>query len=117
MSSWGPKLQEALEAARPNLVGVTSIALFGSALREAQPRDLDLLVVYEPSIVAPERAGRLRAPITATCASFGLPVVDVVLLTREEADATDFAQREGACAVYHGITPRCARTQSLRPRT
>ncbi len=100
MTSWAIQVRRALDAAAPALPGVVSIHLFGSALAEHNPKDLDLLVVYDPRRVAPQRARCLREVVVQACRA-ELPLsVDVVLLTKDEAAATAFARSEGAVTVY-----------------
>lgn len=106
MTSCVDRVPEAIDAVAPELKGVLSVHVFGSALHEAEPKDLDLLVVYDPVQIPPRRAaGRLRPIMAHACAAAALPPADVVLLTGSEADATDFAHREHARLVYGRPVP------------
>lgn len=100
MTSCRHRIREALEAVAPALSGVISVHVFGSALHYEEPRDLDLLVVYNPFLIPPRRAGALQAVVAGACAAAALPPADVVLLTEAEAEATQFARREHARLVY-----------------
>ena len=74
--------------------------LFGSALRESDPRDVDLLVVYDPQAMPPARAAGLRQIVVRACAEAIVRPLDVVLLTGEEARDTRFADREHAKLIF-----------------
>ena len=103
MSSWATDAQQALSAARPRLDGVLSVYLFGSALHAPDPRDLDLLVVYDPTQVHPRDAGRLRDAVFRALSDSTDRPLDVLLLTADEALVTGFAERELADLLFEGL--------------
>jgi hypothetical protein len=73
--------------------------LFGSAIRDADPRDIDLLVVYDRELVAPQDAyilGDTLAVALGDCK----PRVSIILLTRNEHMFSEFARRESATCVW-----------------
>lgn len=81
--------------------GLEAVHLFGSGTWAAAPRDLDLLVVYRREVVSPADAGTLRGEIQAAIAGVpGLPRVEILLLTGEEATQSRFAERESAVELY-----------------
>lgn len=101
MTSRSARIRDALGAADPGaLRGVVSVYVFGSSLHSDAPRDLDLLVVYDPARVPPSRAAALREIVAGICPPNAGGRPDIVLLTPAEAEATDFARREQAELVY-----------------
>jgi predicted nucleotidyltransferase len=94
------ELKQSIQAAGDALSGVQKVFLFGSALRGPDPRDVDLLVVYDPSELAPADAVELRVLLAQVCAAATIHPLDVVLLTGDEARDTDFAARESAELIF-----------------
>jgi predicted nucleotidyltransferase len=86
-------------------VGLKQVYLFGSALRTDDPADLDLLLVYDPGVIAPRDAHRLGALVRAALGTT-LPV-ETVLLTKAEAATSRFAEREAADLVWDA-RPDCS---------
>lgn len=76
------------------------VFLFGSALRDPDPNDVDLLVVYDPGELPPAEAAGLRGVLVHACAEAGIHPVDVVLLTGDEARDTEFPARESAELIF-----------------
>ena len=76
------------------------VYLFGSALHRPDPQDVDLLVVYDPEVLPPALAGGLRDAVVRACLGATVHPVDLVMLTDEEAEQTDFAAREDARLIY-----------------
>jgi hypothetical protein len=82
------------------LAGGLKIYVFGSAIRSCSPRDVDLVVVYNPSSVEVDDVLAYRRCLQRDCyAEFGLPL-DVCLLTEQEAQNNPFLAEEGAVLVY-----------------
>jgi len=84
-----------------NVVGNEAVALyiFGSALRKRNPNDLDLLLVYDKRLVSEKTALSLRHRLSRSImAELKLPV-DLVLLSKFEAQQSRFVELEGAVAV------------------
>jgi predicted nucleotidyltransferase len=100
MTSCTQQLPEALNAVAPALRGVISVHVFGSELYDPEPKDLDLLVVYDATHTPPHRATALRTAVVGACRAITQRPVDVVLLTEAEAEATRFVSREQAELVY-----------------
>jgi predicted nucleotidyltransferase len=95
----------AIEAAAPDIPGVSEVWLFGSALISAAPRDIDLLVVYVPDVISPTQAMSLRAPLRRAIARVSSLKVHLVLLSEGEALETGFADAEGAVRVFPPFDP------------
>jgi predicted nucleotidyltransferase len=93
-------LQRRIEVAAPALTGVRQVFLFGSALRDPDPHDVDLLVVYDPLELPPAEATGLRRVFVRACAEAAVHPVDVVLLTGDEARDTEFAAKENAELIF-----------------
>jgi len=80
--------------------------LFGSALRSTAPRDIDMLVVYEKSVLSLDEAAQLRRRVANWAnAATGL-TADVCLLSADEDDQIGFSRIVGATLIYegHGMT-------------
>ena len=106
--------------------------VFGSVFRTTCPKDLDLLIVYDPSLCPPDNAYRAHVPITVRLRQeFGLPV-DMTLLTYDEERSSHFIEVTGAFpiavlgkhnAAYRilegkGLSRRCERRAfTARPAT
>ena len=74
--------------------------MFGSALRSPQPEDIDLLVVYDDGVLRATVAASVRGPFAdATTGATGLHA-HIVVLSRQEAASTRFAENEGATLLY-----------------
>jgi predicted nucleotidyltransferase len=75
----------------------STLFLFGSILKSKAPNDLDILVVYDPEVCAPEFAYQHhRSMLDSLAAAYSLPV-HATFLTPSEQRATDFISR--TCAV------------------
>src|SRR4051794_1920263 len=100
MHSWMDEARRALAADEAVPLGVKSVHVFGSALRSSDPEDVDLLVVYDPSVVAPRDASRLREAVISILGPLTGPPIQIVLLTCEEQQSTRFAESEGADLLF-----------------
>jgi predicted nucleotidyltransferase len=69
-------------------------------LRNPDPGDVDLLVVYDPTELPPAEAAGLRGVFVGVCAKAAIHPVDVVLLTGDEARDTDFPAKESAELIF-----------------
>lgn len=70
--------------------------IFGSALGKAEPNDLDILIVYDSTVVAPERAYlRHKCFLDNIKGKTSLPT-DITLLTRHEERQLKFIEQTGA---------------------
>jgi predicted nucleotidyltransferase len=78
--------------------GVVGIYVFGSACHKTFPHDLDLLVVYEPTVLRPEQV--TTATENLLCGAVQEHAVDLTALTIDEERDSDFIAREGALAVW-----------------
>ena len=77
--------------------------VFGSFLRSAHPKDLDLLVIYDPSQCPPNIAYRAHAPISARLGEkMGVPV-DMTLLTYREEQSSRFIAESGALPIVEAL--------------
>jgi predicted nucleotidyltransferase len=103
MSSLPTSLRRRIEAAAGELDGVLQISLFGSTLTVSDPKDLDLLVTYDPGVTPPEKAVELRGVLELACGDLIEGEVDCVLLTEAEERESKFAEREGAVALYQRL--------------
>ncbi len=93
-SFWTTKLQTNESVRRATNFSGVSLFLFGSALRQSEPQDIDLLIVYDKTRVDIALARSMRIGLShAVAADFGL-AADVCLLTKEEASESDFIQAE-----------------------
>lgn len=100
MTSLVDDLQAAIEASAETVSGMQRVYVFGSALHRPDPQDVDLLVVYDPDVLPPARTGGLRDAMVQACIGATVHPVDLVLLTQEEAEQTEFAVREQARLIY-----------------
>jgi predicted nucleotidyltransferase len=70
--------------------------VFGSFTRSAEPRDFDLLIVYDSKICAPSKAYKFHEEFLIQLRQ-QLPLrLDVTLLTQEESCSSRFIERTGA---------------------
>ncbi len=79
---------------------MSEVHLFGSALREPDPVDLDLIVVYDKAAIAPRDAPRLRARLKAAVSEVSVLPCDVTLFTREEQEQTRFSSAVAALCLW-----------------
>jgi predicted nucleotidyltransferase len=78
----------------PDVVG--DLFIFGSVTRSSSPRDIDLLLVIDESIVSPKNAYALATHLEATLeAATSLPI-HLTILTQRESLRTDFVNIVGA---------------------
>ena len=76
------------------------IYVFGSAIRSCSPQDIDLVVVYNPSIIQVDDILSYRGSLQLDCRSkFGI-LLDVCILTEQEAQNNPFLKDEDAALVY-----------------
>ena len=76
--------------------GAFDLFLFGSAVRESTPGDIDLLLVYDSHFVTLRRAVSVKIHLaTILEGATGLPV-DIVLLSRDEEAQSGFSVLEQA---------------------
>lgn len=76
------------------------VYLFGSALHRHDPQDVDLLVIYDPDVLPPAQAASLRHAMVQACIGATMHPLDLVILTNEEAEQTNFAVREDARLIF-----------------
>ena len=76
-----------------NLPSNTCIYLFGSACHREQPSDIDILCVYDTSVIPSDAAFARFVPLSQQIhAATGIPVHPTILSTKELADGR-FLQR------------------------
>lgn len=85
-------------AATGALRGVSEVHLFGSALVRASPRDVDLLVIWDPVVLSSQEAAQLRRVIRAGVEA-ELPL-DITLLTDSERRSVGFPQHSRVMLLY-----------------
>ena len=102
MSSSITRLRNAVVPWAEETPGVVGIEVFGSALRRADPHDIDLLVVYDRNVVSPlDAAHFVRSSLSEVAAGCDLPEVDVTLLTVAERAEPGFpSDPESAMALW-----------------
>jgi hypothetical protein len=97
----------------------TSIYIFGSALHSETPRDLDVLVVYDPAQISPAAVyERMQPTFLELQARTGLSV-HPTLLTMTEMFETRFSEQSGCIEVasWHGPdSPRLATKAQRRSK-
>jgi hypothetical protein len=79
--------------------GLDAVGLFGSATHSEHARDIDLLAVYDPSVIAPSEAHQLGDRLHKAFANYPLRVT-IILLSRREHVSSEFARAEGAVQVW-----------------
>jgi hypothetical protein len=72
----------------PGVVG--DLFVFGSVIRSCSPRDIDLILVINESIVSPKNAYALATPLKSALGSATLLPIDLTILTLHESLKTDF---------------------------
>jgi predicted nucleotidyltransferase len=72
----------------------SSVYVFGSALSSAQPKDIDILVVYDPMVCSPSRAYAYHEQFLNQLAEMIELPIDITLLSKTEADETRFVESE-----------------------
>ena len=73
--------------------------LFGSANYKKYPTDIDLLLIYDPRVIAIDKSIDLRRRLRAAIKKeIGLPV-DILLLSKREAKETKFLSRVRAISL------------------
>jgi predicted nucleotidyltransferase len=77
------------------------VYLFGSARYDSDPRDVDLLLVYDRRL-SPSDAIRLRTELVGLLSDAVTPPLDVALLSLAEAADSNFVRSEGALLVHGG---------------
>jgi predicted nucleotidyltransferase len=76
-----------------------TLYLFGSALRTVYANDLDILIVYNKRFLSVAEALSLRRDLSQSI-SVDLGIcADCVLLTKQEAEQTNFGLMEGAVLI------------------
>lgn len=71
----------------------TEIWLFGSARASETPRDIDVLIVYDATVVPIAQAIELRERLAKLIAAQAKVPADIVLLSRHEVAETQFIKR------------------------
>ncbi len=90
-----------------------SVYVFGSALRSANPSDLDLLVIYEPRLCPPKQARDTAETLVAELTrDMGLQP-HVVVLTKTEEQDVGFIQNEGCLEFADWLNARQSRSVAL----
>jgi predicted nucleotidyltransferase len=92
-------LRVLLAEARPIARDGVAVYAFGSATRagEAEPSDIDLLIVYENK--CREDALAMRQRLIGTAAKIGVVPLDFVILTVDEQAELDFIAAEQAIRI------------------
>jgi hypothetical protein len=63
MASWLTRIRPSIRTVVDSNIGLGSVWLYGSALNMEEPRDLDLLAIYNRVAIAPIEAHALAAAI------------------------------------------------------
>jgi predicted nucleotidyltransferase len=79
-----------------------SVYFFGSFLYSDDPSDIDILIVYDPVQCPPSRIQARTKPFRGQLSELFRLNVDVVHLTKKEAQDTDFIARE-RCISIDGV--------------
>lgn len=75
--------------------------LFGSLLTSESPEDVDLVVVYDSSIIDIDKAIAIRRHLRNAIMKFARMPADIVLLSVHEAEQTQFLNRIAAVHLDH----------------
>lgn len=73
--------------------------IFGSSLSQANPRDIDLLLVIDENVVHPKDAYLLAQPLSMTVEEATSRPVDMTILTRKEHSRSEFVLLVGAVKI------------------
>jgi predicted nucleotidyltransferase len=97
----------------------TEIYVFGSCLWRKDPKDVDVLIVYDPDVCQPERAHESVADaINALKKALGRPV-HLTLLTRQEEEGCAFKIDTGCVSLEAAVAAnpslRGTRDKAARP--
>ena len=79
-----------------NLPNGADAFVFGSAKNSVSPSDLDVLIVYDSTKIAPERASYMMTPFLVRLASAAHLKVHPVILSQSEELQVRFAETEKA---------------------
>ena len=77
--------------------------VFGSVLRDARPKDFDLLVVYDQSLCPPNSAYRLHSSFLRSLEQQMGLTVDMTLLTYREEERSGFITRANAWPISKAL--------------
>jgi predicted nucleotidyltransferase len=97
-TSWPDRIHEHL-AGEPIAPGVIAIYVFGSATRDEDAHDLDILLIYDRAELPPEEAQVVGPTLAARLATIDRPV-HLTALTVEEERNVEFAATEQAVSVW-----------------
>jgi predicted nucleotidyltransferase len=96
---WLTRIRPPIKTVVDSSAGLDSVWLYGSALTVDDPRDLDLLAIYDRKLIDPIDAHGLAAEIEGSLAPTPIPVT-VLLLHRREHLSSRFAEMERAERVW-----------------
>jgi predicted nucleotidyltransferase len=67
--------------------------LFGSVLTSERPKDVDLVIVYDPSLVDVDKAIAIRQSLRSGIHEVAGVPADILLLSTSEVEQTNFLNR------------------------
>lgn len=93
-------MQRAIRSIIPALPEGSSVFLFGSALRSSQFSDVDMLILYDPTLCAPDRAhSEHKGFVDGIAKDIDVPI-HLCLLTYQEERTTGFIAQVSAEALW-----------------
>jgi hypothetical protein len=95
-----PKIVEAIQAIAPALPEGSSLYLFGSASRSDDYADIDLLILYDPSLCPASQAHHNHRALVRCVAEIGNGPVHLCLLSYHEDSVINFRERVSAVQVF-----------------
>lgn len=99
-----PKIATAIRSIIPVLPDGSSAYLFGSASRSDRYADIDLLILYDPSLCPAARAHTAHKAVVDRVAEIAGAPVHLCLLSYSEEQASDFIARVSAQPLIIGPT-------------
>lgn len=99
ISFWTTLLRKEISVSYPNSTPF-EVYVFGSALREAQPADLDIVIVYDSITLSRNQLAKECSRFATWLLNLTSLPVDLCRLTYEEAASSRFLLMEGAVRVY-----------------
>lgn len=95
--TWNLVLQAAHTTVAPALHA--TLYIFGSSLSQANPRDIDLLLIIDESTVSSKDAYLHAQPLSKAVERATLLPVDLTILTSDEHSRSEFSKLVGAIKI------------------
>jgi predicted nucleotidyltransferase len=81
---------------------ISDVYIFGSYLKNANPDDVDILIIYNEAVCAPRKAHKMVRPVILELEMYFRLNVHLTLLSNKEISHNDFINLED-CVSLKGI--------------